>query len=167
MYSTAIVDLTPDQKRRMLHQIKNGKTPGIRLTNSQLKRGKVPLPVTKTQLNKIREAKKTGKGLNLKFTKTQIKKGGFLPLLLPILAALGATAGGAAGIAKAVNDAKSNARQLEEIKRHNATMEAVALRGGKGLKKIKKIIKKKTHKKTNKQTSRGVGRGYFLKPAFH
>lgn len=61
------------------------------------------------------------------------KRGGILPLL-PIFAALGAAgslAGGAAGIAKAVNDAKSNRRRLEEEMRHNNTMEAIALRGGK------------------------------------
>lgn len=62
------------------------------------------------------------------------KVGGFLPFLIPIFAGLSATgalAGGAAGIAKAVNDASSAKRELEEGKRHNKTMEAIAL--GKGL----------------------------------
>ena len=62
------------------------------------------------------------------------KIGGFLPFLIPLFAGLSATgalAGGAAGIAKAVNDANAAKRGLEESKRHNETMEAIAL--GKGL----------------------------------
>ena len=61
------------------------------------------------------------------------KTGGFLPLI-PIfagLSALGALSGGAAGIAKAVNDAQSARAKLDESKRHNETMEAIAL-GKKG-----------------------------------
>ena len=61
------------------------------------------------------------------------KVGGILPLI-PIfagLSALGALSGGAAGIAKAVNDAKSAEKKLKESKRHNETMEAIAL-GKKG-----------------------------------
>lgn len=61
------------------------------------------------------------------------KSGGFLPLipLFAGLSALGALGGGAAGIAKAVNDAKTASQKLEEAKRHNETMEAIAL-GKKG-----------------------------------
>ena len=61
------------------------------------------------------------------------KSGGFLPLipLFAGLSALGALGGGAAGIAKAVNDAKSAAQKLEEDKRHNKTMESIAI-GKKG-----------------------------------
>lgn len=61
------------------------------------------------------------------------KQGGLLPLI-PIfagLSALGALSGGAAGIAKAVNDAKAASAQLQEAKRHNKTMESIAI--GKGL----------------------------------
>ena len=62
------------------------------------------------------------------------KIGGVLPFLIPLLAGLSATgalAGGAAGIAKAVNDANVAKRGLDESKRHNETMESIAL--GKGL----------------------------------
>lgn len=61
------------------------------------------------------------------------KSGGFLPLipLFAGLSALGGLAGGAAGIASAVNKAKNAYRDLEEAKRHNKTMEAIAL-GKKG-----------------------------------
>ena len=62
-----------------------------------------------------------------------MKTGGVLPFLIPLFAGLSATgalAGGAAGIVKAVNDAKVAKRQLEENKRHNKTMESVALGNG-------------------------------------
>lgn len=61
------------------------------------------------------------------------KTGGFLPLI-PILSALGALGGLASGgsaIAKVVNEAKNAKHQLEENKRHNKTMETIAL--GEGL----------------------------------
>lgn len=62
------------------------------------------------------------------------KIGGFLPFLIPIFAGLsaaGALSGGVAGVVKAVNDAKAAKRELEENKRHNQTIEAIAM--GKGL----------------------------------
>ena len=64
------------------------------------------------------------------------KMGGALPFLIPLFAGLSATgalAGGAAGVAKAVNDARSAREQLKENKRHNTTMEAIALGKGRGL----------------------------------
>lgn len=62
------------------------------------------------------------------------KIGGFLPFLIPIFAGLsaaGALSGGVASIAKAVNAAQAGKRELDESKRHNHSMEAIAL--GKGL----------------------------------
>lgn len=65
------------------------------------------------------------------------KTGGFLPLLIPLfagLSALGALGGGAAGIAKAVNDSKAAQQKLEEERRHNQTMESIAVgKSGSGL----------------------------------
>ena len=63
------------------------------------------------------------------------KRGGILPLI-PIfagLSALGSLAGGAAGIAKAVQSANSTKKALSEANRHNKSMEAIAIRNGKGL----------------------------------
>lgn len=63
------------------------------------------------------------------------KTGGLLPLL-PIfagLSAIGSLAGGAAGVAKAISETRDASRRMAELKRHNETMEAVALRKGKGL----------------------------------
>lgn len=59
--------------------------------------------------------------------------GGVLPLI-PIfagLSALGALAGGASGVANAVNKARDASNQLDELRRHNKKMEAIAI--GKGL----------------------------------
>lgn len=61
------------------------------------------------------------------------KVGGIIPLL-PIFAGLsaaGALAGGAAGVAKAVVAANEAKNQLKESRRHNKTMESIAM--GKGL----------------------------------
>lgn len=63
------------------------------------------------------------------------KSGGVLPLL-PIfagLSALGSLAGGAAGVAKAITETKDARKRLGEMQRHNETMEAIALRQGRGL----------------------------------
>lgn len=63
------------------------------------------------------------------------KTGGILPLV-PIfagLSAIGSLIGGTAGIAKAVNDSNTAKKNLEEANRHNKTMEAIAIRNGKGL----------------------------------
>ena len=49
------------------------------------------------------------------------------------MSATGALASGAAGVAKAVNDARSAREQLKENKRHNTTMESIALGKGRGL----------------------------------
>ena len=65
------------------------------------------------------------------------KRGGMLPIL-PLLGALGSMIGGAASVAKAVNDSKVARSQLEELQRHNHTMEGRGVylgpyTGGKGL----------------------------------
>lgn len=60
-------------------------------------------------------------------------EGGALPLI-PIFAglgALGALTNGVAGIAKAINDTKSAKNQLDEMKRHNESIESISV--GKGL----------------------------------
>lgn len=62
------------------------------------------------------------------------KSGGFLPLLFAGLSALGALTGGASAIASSVNAAKAAQKKLDEKKRHNERMEAIALgKSGEGL----------------------------------
>lgn len=61
------------------------------------------------------------------------KSGGLLPLLPALfggLAALGTLAGGSATVAKTVTAAKNAREKLEEMKRHNEKMEAIALGRG-------------------------------------
>lgn len=61
------------------------------------------------------------------------KIGGVLPFLIPLfagLSAIGALSGGAAGIAKAVSEAKAAKTELDENKRHNKKMEAIAIGHG-------------------------------------
>lgn len=58
-----------------------------------------------------------------------VKTGGFIPLATVFagLSALGAISSGAASIANAVKGAQNAKKQLEEKKRHNEMMEAIAL----------------------------------------
>lgn len=61
-------------------------------------------------------------------------KGGILPLV-PIFAglgALGSIVGSAAGVASAINNVRKGQKELDETKRHNQSMEAIALGGQKG-----------------------------------
>ena len=95
------------------------------------------LTVIRSALKKARSAvKEAGGKKNIEIPRilsVPAKTGGMLPFLIPLFAGLSATgalAGGAAGIAKAVNDAKAAKQQLEENKRHNKTMESVALGNG-------------------------------------
>lgn len=68
------------------------------------------------------------------------KIGGVLPLIpiLTALGALGALASGGSSIAKAVTIAKNGRQQLEESKRHNKAIEAIAMGKGLYLKPYKK-----------------------------
>jgi hypothetical protein len=83
-------------------------------------------------------AKKVMKGAKVVSTTPRIipipKTGGILPFLIPLFAGLSATgalAGGASAIVRAVNQAAEARRSLNEAKRHNETMEAIALGGKK------------------------------------
>lgn len=94
--------------------------------------------VIRSALTKAREAVKQAGGRKKVLVPRVLpipeKVGGVLPFLIPLFAGLSATGalvGGAAGVAKAVNTAKAAERQLQENRRHNETMEAIAL--GKGL----------------------------------
>lgn len=101
--------------------------------------------VIKTALKGAREALRKVGGKRIVRTPRVLpipsKIGGFLPFLVPIFAGLsaaGALSGGAASIAKAVTAAQAAKRELEENKRHNQTMEAIALGKGLHLKPYKK-----------------------------
>ena len=97
---------------------------------------------------KTKTRKRTSKRASQKRILPVAKRGGILPLL-PLLGVLGSLAGGAAGIAKAVNDNKAAQHQLQEMQRHNRSMEGRGLyltpyKRGQGISKRKK---KKTPKR--------------------
>ncbi len=111
--------------------------------NSIVKASKTPAPGNSTRsiiAASLRAAKKAVKSAG---GKRKIKIPRILPVpskiegvlpLIPLFAGLSATgalAGGAASVYKAINEAKSARQELDESKRHNRTMEAIAL--GKGL----------------------------------
>ena len=94
--------------------------------------GDFTLPLTQTQINKIKKAKN---GVQLNLSESQLKHmektGGFLPLLtlIPIIAsALGAAGGLAGGVASAVSSSKATAEQA----RHNKVIED-QLKSGSGV----------------------------------
>lgn len=97
--------------------------------------------------------RKMGMGMNKKKNRKRkiriAKRGGFIPLL-PLLGVLGSLAGGAANIASAINRSKAQQKQLEELKRHNASLEGRGLYlspykriNGRGIRKRRKVVKKK------------------------
>jgi len=145
------LSLTEGQKVTLANAARNGTGATIRLTYRQL-HGEDNLGLTKGQANRVAKNLDQGRGMELRFTKTQMKhmtkNGGFLPLLalIPLiakgLAAVGVAAGGAAGVATAVNakqaadaalvEAQRAARVKEaETQRHNRALEAEL--HGKGL----------------------------------
>lgn len=91
---------------------------------------------TKIAIDAAKHAVKVNGGITRKEAKEGLpriipvpKIGGVLPLI-PIfagLSALGALVGGSAGVANAVINAKSAKKKFTEAKRHNETMEAIAL----------------------------------------
>ena len=128
------VNLSKGQADKICNAHKKGTGVTIRLTKLNLQ-GDHKLPLTQTQINKIKKAKN---GVQLNLSETQLKhlkmvekNGGFIPLLslIPIIAsALGAAGGVAGGIASAVSAGKSNAEQA----RHNRAVEE-QLKAGSGV----------------------------------
>ena len=128
------VNLSKGQADKICNAHKKGTGVTIRLTKLNLQ-GDHKLPLTQTQINKIKKAKN---GVQLNLSETQLKhlkmvekNGGFIPLLslIPIIAsALGAAGGLAGGISSAVSAGKSNAEQA----RHNRAVEE-QLKAGSGV----------------------------------
>ena len=126
-----------NRTRRQRHRPKNILNHIIKKTKDVLKEKK-PQNLQSAIKVAIAEAKKNVIGEKLKQPLTRIipipKTGGIIPFLLPLfagLSALGSLGGGVATIAKAINNAKQAQKNLEESKRHNNQMEALAI--GKGL----------------------------------
>src|SRR6266536_1715013 len=125
------VNLSIELIKKIKSAYDKGTNVTIRVSKENL-HGDHKLPLTKTQINKIKKAKN---GIQLNLSETQLKhmenNGGFLPLLtlIPIIAsALGAVGEISSGIAGAVSAAKSNAEQA----RHNRAIEE-QLKSGSGV----------------------------------
>ena len=130
-YHNYSVTLSKGQAKKIYDASKKGIGVIIRLIKAQLT-GDFKLPLTKTQINKIKKAKN---GVQINLSEAQLKHmektGGFIPLLtlIPIIAsALGAAGGVAGGVASAVSSAKANAEQA----RHNKVIED-QLKSGSGV----------------------------------
>jgi hypothetical protein len=125
------VNLSKGQAKKIYDASNKEESVTIRLSKNDLN-GNINLPLTQTQINKIKKAK-NGVELNLSVSqlKHMEKTGGFIPLLtlIPIIAsALGAAGGVAGGVASAVSSAKANAEQA----RHNRAIEE-QLKSGSGV----------------------------------
>jgi len=130
------LSLTEGQKATLANAARNGTGATIRLTYRQL-HGEDNLGLTKGQANRVSKNLDQGRGMELRFTKTQLKhmtkNGGFLPLLalLPLLfgglSAAGGVAGGAAAIAKAVQAKQAASAAQAEAERHNRVLEGSGL----------------------------------------
>lgn len=138
------LSLTDGQLKKIISSAIKHDSVTIRLSKNNF-HGNHKLPLTKTQINQINNAKTW---FNLKLSYAQIKhidkivqkeyNGGVIPLLalIPILAsALGAAGGVASGVASAVsasNNAKAAASAQAELERHNREVEA-QLKSGSGI----------------------------------
>ncbi len=103
-YTTVRVSLTSGQKESIANAFKNNKPISIRLANYQLE-GTDVIDFTKSQYAKYMTAKRNKTGLDIKMSKSQVKKVGgsifsaigpllksIVPKLLPILGSLGLAA---------------------------------------------------------------------------
>ena len=121
------VNLSNPQLIKLNKAVENNCATSVRLTKNNL-HGHHKLPLTQTQINKIKKAKN---GVDLKLSASQlqaVKTGGFLPLIPLIAAILGGIGGLAGGITTAVNSSKSNAEQA----RHNRVIEE-QIKSGSGI----------------------------------
>ena len=134
MYGMYGLSLSDAQTQKIRKAADKNASVTIRLSKNNLS-GSHELPLTQTQINKIR---KTKTGLDLTLSCAQMKQlkkehhkktGGFIPLLtlIPIIAgALGAAGGVAGGVATAVSAVKNvkaaDAAQAE-LERHNREVE--------------------------------------------
>ena len=86
-YIETSLKLSPIQKQKIASAVKQKKGATIRLSASDFT-GSDKIRLTRQQINKIRNAKSKGAGVDLKLSKTQLsKQGGFLGALLGGLAA--------------------------------------------------------------------------------
>ena len=82
-YQVYELNLSENQKKRLVNAYKKKTGVTIRLSNTNLQHGGEKLNLTTQQINRINKAKAKGSGVDIKFSKTQLQKqGGFLSSLL-------------------------------------------------------------------------------------
>ena len=125
------LNLTDNQLEKIIRASQNKQGVVLPITKDNLNGNLHKIPLTKTQINRITEAKN---GLNLYLSSSQLKylkkSGCLLPLLalFPLIfAGLGAAGGVAGGVASAVSSAKNASAataQIAEMERHNREIES-------------------------------------------
>ena len=133
------LNLTDNQLEKIIRASQNKQGVVVRITKDNLIGNLHKISLTKTQINRITQAKN---GLNLSLSSSQLKylkkTGGLLPLLalLPLIfAGLGAAGDVAGGMASAVSSAKNAsaaAAQIAEMERHNREIESQLKSGANG-----------------------------------
>ena len=72
MYSNVKVNVSEGQKQKIQNALRTGGSVNIRLSYEDLN-GQDVLALTSTQVNRIAKAYKSGKGITIKMSKTQLK----------------------------------------------------------------------------------------------
>jgi hypothetical protein len=101
-YTTVRVSLTSGQKESIANAFKTNKPISIRLANYQLE-GTDVIDFTKSQYAKYITAKRNKTGLNIKMSKSQVKKmgGSIFSAIIPLLKSLAPKVLGSLGLAAA------------------------------------------------------------------
>lgn len=134
--------LSKKKKKKKKRVLKNKKNKPLSFTNL-IKNAKIAIKEFKPDnlekaievaMASTRESKNGRNVREPRSIKLPSIKGGILPLV-PIFAglgALGSIVGSAAGVANAINNVRKGQKELDETKRHNQTLEAIAMGTHKG-----------------------------------
>uniref|UniRef100_A0A8D9E9M2 Uncharacterized protein n=1 Tax=Cacopsylla melanoneura TaxID=428564 RepID=A0A8D9E9M2_9HEMI len=147
--------LTDNQKKKMYANGIKGVGSKIRIGPEQIGCG-IEYPLRVNQIEALKIGKKNGKSVQLDFPISQIKTGGFLPLLFAGIGAAAAALGGVSSVANVYFDKKDKDRIREETERHNKEMEKIiaekitSVHVGSNLNK-KKTKETRTHETKNQQ----------------
>jgi len=124
--------------KSIITAVKDNESINIRLTKEMFTNGNTELPLTKTELKKVKNNTDflyILSNAKRKFLKLDEKTGGFLPipLLLGILGGLATATTAGATVAKTVLDKKANDERLKEEQRHNLELEKTLNASGDGM----------------------------------
>jgi len=91
MYTSVNVNISNSQKAKLKKALAAGNELSIRFSYDDLMNGSDVIALTQTQLNRLKKAYETGRGITIKLSKTQLAhnmkiEGGFLPLLAGLAA---------------------------------------------------------------------------------